>query len=66
MKYALDIENHPDNLSAAFFGGFVVSCVDSNGECFALSTEVSEYPLFWIINFYFLFLVNIDRFCVNC
>jgi len=42
MKYALEIENHPDNLSAALFGGFVVSCVDSNGECRAFSTEVSQ------------------------
>ena len=53
MKYALEIENHPDNLSAALFGGFVVSCVDSNGDCRAFSTEVSQYPL----SYYLLFII---------
>jgi homoserine kinase len=49
MKYALEIENHPDNLSAALFGGFVVSCVDSLGNCHAFSTEVSQYPPCYLV-----------------
>ena len=58
MKYALEIENHPDNLSAALFGGFVVSCVDSNGDCRAFSTEVSQYPL----SYYLLFIIHFYTF----
>lgn len=57
LKYALDIENHPDNLSAALFGGFVVSCVDQeSGECFALKTQVAEYPfpLFFVLSLLFV------------
>eukprot|EP01111_Echinosteliopsis_oligospora_P009395 TRINITY_DN2740_c0_g1_i2.p1 TRINITY_DN2740_c0_g1~~TRINITY_DN2740_c0_g1_i2.p1 ORF type:complete len:368 (-),score=112.60 TRINITY_DN2740_c0_g1_i2:468-1571(-) len=43
MKYAMEIENHPDNLAAALFGGFVVSSVDSvSGECFFVNTPVSS------------------------
>jgi len=44
MKYALEIEHHPDNISASIAGGFVVSCVDIiSGEPFMVSTPISSH-----------------------
>jgi len=32
FRYAFEFENHPDNLTAARYGGFTVSCSDENGK----------------------------------
>ena len=32
FQYAFQFENHPDNLTAARYGGFTVSCADDNGK----------------------------------
>jgi homoserine kinase len=32
FHYAFEFENHPDNLTAARYGGFTVSCTDENGK----------------------------------
>jgi homoserine kinase len=32
FRYAFQFENHPDNLTAARFGGFTVSCLDEGGK----------------------------------
>lgn len=32
FRYAFEFENHPDNITAARFGGFTVSCVGKDGE----------------------------------
>jgi homoserine kinase len=32
FRYAFEFEKHPDNLTAARFGGFTVSCVDESGQ----------------------------------
>ena len=32
FRYAFQFENHPDNLTAARFGGFTVSCADESGK----------------------------------
>ncbi len=31
FRYAFQFENHPDNITAARFGGFTISCVDESG-----------------------------------
>jgi homoserine kinase len=33
FQYAFQFENHPDNITAARFGGFTVSAVAENGRC---------------------------------
>ena len=39
FRYAFEFEKHPDNLTAARYGGFTVSCVDEHGRVtFAKST----------------------------
>jgi len=43
LKAALDIESHPDNISASVAGGFVVSCVDpSTGDPSFIATKISS------------------------
>jgi homoserine kinase len=32
FRYAFEFENHPDNITAARYGGFTVSCVRTNGQ----------------------------------
>jgi homoserine kinase len=32
FRYAFEFENHPDNITAARYGGFTVSCVGTNGK----------------------------------
>ena len=41
-RYALEFEPHPDNLTAARFGGFTVSCVDERGRVDFFRTRVAE------------------------
>ena len=41
-RYALEFESHPDNLTAARFGGFTVSCVDEGGRVSFFRTRVAE------------------------
>lgn len=41
-RYALEFEAHPDNLTAARFGGFTVSCVDEGGRVDFFRTRVAE------------------------
>ena len=41
-RYALEFETHPDNLTAARFGGFTVSCVDEGGRVSFFRTRVAE------------------------
>ncbi len=40
--YALEFESHPDNLTAARFGGFTVSCVDEGGRVSFFRTRVAD------------------------
>lgn len=40
--YALEFESHPDNLTAARFGGFTVSCVDERGRVSFFQTRVAD------------------------
>ena len=42
FRYALEFETHPDNLTAARFGGFTVSCVDEGGRVSFFRTRVTE------------------------
>ena len=42
FRYALEFETHPDNLTAARFGGFTVSCVDERGGVSFFRTRVSD------------------------
>ncbi len=42
FRYALEFEAHPDNLTAARFGGFTVSCVDEGGRVDFFRTRVTE------------------------
>ena len=41
-RYALEFESHPDNLTAARFGGFTVSCVDEGGSVSFFRTRVAD------------------------
>ena len=41
-RYALEFESHPDNLTAARFGGFTVSCVDEGGRVSFFRTRVAD------------------------
>lgn len=42
FRYALEFETHPDNLTAARFGGFTVSCVDERGGVSFFRTRVAD------------------------
>lgn len=42
FRYALEFEKHPDNLTAARFGGFTVSCVDEQGRVSFFRTKVQK------------------------
>ncbi|EKX37569.1 hypothetical protein GUITHDRAFT_165431 [Guillardia theta CCMP2712] len=42
LNAALTIETHPDNLSAALWGGMTVSCVNEKGESFVRSFGISK------------------------
>lgn len=42
FRYALEFETHPDNLTAARFGGFTVSCVDERGRVSFFRSRVAE------------------------
>ncbi len=42
FRYALEFENHPDNITAARFGGFTISCVDEQGAVSFYRTEVTH------------------------
>jgi homoserine kinase len=42
LRYALEIETHPDNLAAAVHGGMVVSGVSESGDVLVLKTDVSQ------------------------
>ena len=42
FRYALEFETHPDNLTAARFGGFTVSCVDEGGRVSFFRTRVAD------------------------
>ena len=44
FRYALEFENHPDNITAARFGGFTISCISEKGEVCFSRTEIS-HPL---------------------
>lgn len=44
FRYALEFENHPDNITAARFGGFTVSCISEKGEVCFSRMEIL-YPL---------------------
>lgn len=39
LTYAAEFEGHPDNVAAALHGGFVVNCIDSNGEVISTKTK---------------------------
>lgn len=41
-RYALEFESHPDNLTAARFGGFTVSCMDEGGRVSFFRTRVAD------------------------
>src|SRR5258705_7186052 len=36
LRYALEIEGHADNVAAAYYGGWVASCVKPDGEVLAI------------------------------
>ncbi len=42
FRYALEFETHPDNLTAARFGGFTISCVDEGGRVSFFRTRVAD------------------------
>ena len=42
FRYALEFETHPDNLTAARFGGFTISCVDEGGRVSFFRTPVAD------------------------
>ncbi len=42
FRYALEFETHPDNLTAARFGGFTVSCVGEGGRVSFFRTRVAD------------------------
>ena len=42
FRYAMEFETHPDNITAARFGGFTISCVDERGRVSFFRTEVAE------------------------
>ena len=42
FRYALEFETHPDNLTAARFGGFTVSCADEGGRVSFFRTRVAD------------------------
>ncbi len=42
FRYALEFETHPDNLTAARFGGFTISCVDEGGKVSFFRTRVAD------------------------
>jgi homoserine kinase len=42
LNLALRMENHPDNLSAALFGGFTVSWLESESEAGSVNVKVHE------------------------
>jgi homoserine kinase len=39
QRYATEFEGHPDNVSAALYGGFVINCVTGKGEVFSIKGE---------------------------
>ncbi len=41
FRYAFEFENHPDNLSAARYGGFTVSAVDEKGTIQLFRSEIT-------------------------
>ena len=42
FRYALAFENHPDNLSAARFGGFTVSCVNDEDQVSCIRLKIAN------------------------
>ena len=42
FHYALEFEDHPDNITPARFGGFTISCVDEQGAVLFCRTEVTH------------------------
>ena len=42
FRYALAFENHPDNLSAARFGGFTVSCINDESRVSCIRLKVAN------------------------
>lgn len=50
FRYAFDFEKHPDNLTAARYGGFTVSCVDEHGRVtFAKSAIVPGVKILLVV-----------------
>jgi len=42
QSLASEFEGHPDNVGAALYGGFVISCINPRGEALALKSEWPE------------------------
>ena len=49
LKDALFIENHPDNLSASLFGGYIVAYINDKNEPVIFQTDLDSDLICWII-----------------
>jgi homoserine kinase len=50
LRYATELEGHPDNAAPSLFGGFVVNCTDEAGEVLSLrSTWPSEIKIILVV-----------------